>query len=114
MSDYGTSPIIVTDNFSTGAHHSPAGYIGTLADYFGGFVGTITKKSTDTFENNYFYNSTVGTCTSIVSVNKPTCTSVANASVFNDITQGVYTRANNSWDFANTWREVTGGLPVLR
>lgn len=72
------------------------------------------KKTTDIVENNHFFNPTVKTCTGAASPQKPDCTSVANASVFYDITHAVYTRTGNSWDFTNTWKEVPGGLPELR
>ncbi len=103
-----------TDNFSTGGYTDAAGLYGTGPDYFGGFVGLTTKKPADIFENNYFYNPTVTTCTGAASANKPACTSVASASVFNDASHPVYTRADNAWDFTNTWKAVSGGLPELR
>jgi hypothetical protein len=105
----------LVDNFSTGTYHDTVGLYGTWPDYFGGFVGLMLNKTpTDAFENNHFYNAIVSTCSGKASTVKPACTSAANANVFNDASHAVYTRADNSWDFVNTWRAVNGGLPVLR
>jgi hypothetical protein len=111
---YGSTPYALTDNFSTGRYIDTVGIGGVSPDYYGGFVATTAKTASDVFENNFFYNATVNTCTGKVAPVKPACTSVASKSVFYTPTQGVYTRADNSWDFVNTWREVAGGLPVLR
>lgn len=111
---YGNTPYIMTDNFSTGRYIDTVGIGGVSPDYYGGFVATTNKTSNDVFENNFFYNATVNTCTGKISPAKPACTSVTNKSAFYTSTQDVYTRANNSWDFTNTWKEVPGGLPVLR
>lgn len=111
---YGNTPYTMTDNFSTGRYIDTVGIGSVSPDYYGGFVAATGKTAADVFENNFFYNTTVNTCTGKVSPVKPACTSVASKSVFSAATQGVYTRTGNSWDFVNTWREVAGGLPVLR
>lgn len=108
-----TLPYTLADNFSTGSYTDTVGLYGTGPDYFGGFIGITTQKPTDRAENNYYANSN-NTCTGIASPQKPTCNLVANANVFNDISHGVYTRADNTWDFNNTWKAVSGGLPELR
>jgi hypothetical protein len=89
------------------------GLSGAYPDYFGGFIGYTYKKPADVVENNYYTNSNHD-CTSIASPDKPTCTFAASESDFYNVQHPVYTRAGNTWDFTNTWREVTGGLPVLR
>lgn len=104
----------MTDNFSTGRYIDTVGIGGVSPDYYGGFVAITNKTSGDVFENNFFYNATVNTCTGKISPMKPTCTSVSTKATFYEPTQGVYTRAGNSWDFANTWSVVPGGLPVLK
>lgn len=108
------SPFVLTDSFSTGMYNDTVGLYGSAADHFGGFAGFVYRGAMDTFTNNYFANSAVSTCTGKASPDQSTCTLVANANAFNDSAQGVYTRADNSWDFTNTWKAVSGGLPELR
>lgn len=113
ISEYNNMPYTLMDNFSTSSYTDAAGLYGTGPDYFGGFIGLTAKKSTDKVENNYYTNSD-NACTGVASPQKPTCTSVANSGVFNDNSHVVYTRADNAWDFTNTWKTVSGGLPELR
>ena len=84
---YGDSPYTLTDNFSTGRYIDTVGIGGVSPDYYGGFVASTNKTAEDVFENNFFYNTTVNTCTGKISPGQLVCTSVASKSVFYAPTQ---------------------------
>lgn len=109
---YGNTPYIMTDNFSTGRYIDTVGIGGVSSDYFGGFVASTSKTAADVFENNFFYNTTVNTCTGKVSPVKPACSSVPSKSALYEPTQNVYTRTGNSWDFIGTWTIQANNLPL--
>ena len=111
------APFIVTDNFAMWNIIDSVGVSAGTKTTFGWFASSVyNREVNNVFQNNYHHDSRYA-CTSsgqAVGSNKLNCTYLNRLEPLYDVAHAAYTRSWDAWDFTNTWKAVSGGLPELR